>query len=141
MLKKTIKYTDYNGEERVEDFYFNLNKTELAELELSFPGGIANKINSIQQKKDVPEMARFFQLFIEKAYGEKSDDGKHFRKGSERFEEFKNTEAYNQLIIELMENPKSTLDFFVAIFPEDLRKDLNEKANDPEVQKLLKQNA
>ena len=29
MLKKTITYTDYDGVERKEDFYFNLNKAEL----------------------------------------------------------------------------------------------------------------
>ena len=34
MLKKTIKYTDYNGEEQTEDFYFNLSKAELTEMEL-----------------------------------------------------------------------------------------------------------
>jgi len=26
MLKKTIKYTDFDGNERTEDFYFNLTK-------------------------------------------------------------------------------------------------------------------
>ena len=35
MLKKTIKYTDYDGNEREEDFYFNLSKAEITEMELS----------------------------------------------------------------------------------------------------------
>ena len=35
MLKKTITYTDYNGSERTEDFYFNLSKAEIMEMELS----------------------------------------------------------------------------------------------------------
>ena len=35
MVKKTIKYSDYNGNEIEEDFYFNLSKVELLEMEMS----------------------------------------------------------------------------------------------------------
>ena len=40
MLKKTITYTDYNDNERTEDFYFNFSKAELTEMELSTVGGL-----------------------------------------------------------------------------------------------------
>lgn len=31
MLKKTITYNDYNGNERTEDLYFNLSQAEVME--------------------------------------------------------------------------------------------------------------
>ena len=128
MLKKTIKYTDYDGNVREEDFYFNLNKSEIAQLELSIPGGITNKITEIAKKQDIPQMLKFFKLFIEKSYGEKSDDGKYFRKSAERFADFESTEAFNQLMLELIESPDATVKFFMGIFPEDMQKQLIESA-------------
>ena len=46
MLKKTIKYNDYNGVERNEDFYFNLSQAELMEMEMSTTGGLTETIES-----------------------------------------------------------------------------------------------
>ena len=51
MLKKTITYTDYDGHERVEDFYFNLSKAEVAEMEMSEYGGLSNLLKKIVQEK------------------------------------------------------------------------------------------
>ena len=53
MLKRTIKYEDYNGVEREEDFYFNLTKAELTEMELSQKGGLAEMIQGIIKSKDI----------------------------------------------------------------------------------------
>ena len=33
MIKQTITYTDYNGNERTEEYWFNLSKAELLRLE------------------------------------------------------------------------------------------------------------
>ena len=44
MLKKTIKYTDYNGVERTEDFYFNITKAEAIEMEMTTTGGMSAMI-------------------------------------------------------------------------------------------------
>ena len=51
MLKKTVTYTDYNGVERTEDFYFNLTRSELMEMHLTTEGGMDEKINSIIKAK------------------------------------------------------------------------------------------
>lgn len=40
MLEKVITYTDYDGNERKEKFYFNLTKAELTEMELSMREGL-----------------------------------------------------------------------------------------------------
>lgn len=83
MLKKTISYTDYDGNKREEDFYFNLNKAELAEMELSTTGGIQNYINRIVAAQDTATLVKIFKELILKAYGQKSLDGKRFIKNDE----------------------------------------------------------
>lgn len=120
MLKKTIKYTDYNDVEREEIFYFNLTKAEIAELEMSTEGGLAEKINKIIISKDIPSIIRLFKDLILKAYGEKSDDGKRFIKSKELSEAFAQTEAYSNLFMELANDANAGADFVNAIIPKDL---------------------
>ena len=83
MLKKTIKYTDYNGVERTEDFWFNLSKAEIMEMELSTTGGLAELIQKIVKEQDAPAIIKIFKDLVLKAYGEKSPDGKRFIKSDE----------------------------------------------------------
>ena len=63
MVKKSITYTDYNGTERKEDFYFNLTKAEISEMELSEDGGMAEKIKSIVAAQKAPELIKIFKSF------------------------------------------------------------------------------
>ena len=80
MLKKTITYIDYNGTERKEDFYFNLSKAEIMEMEMGTTGGMVEMINKIVAAQDAPAIIDMFKKMILKAYGEKSADGKRFIK-------------------------------------------------------------
>ena len=81
MLKKEIKYTDFDGNERNEVFYFNMTETELGELDIDAGGALANRLTRIVQTQNGAEMAKFFKELIVRSYGEKSDDGKYFDKG------------------------------------------------------------
>ena len=40
MFKKPITWTDYDGKEITEDFYFNLTRAEVMEMELGTEGGL-----------------------------------------------------------------------------------------------------
>lgn len=117
MLKKTITYTDYNGVERTEDFYFNLSKAEIAEMELEIPGGMAALIERITKTKDTPSLVKMFKDLILRAYGEKSDDGKRFIKSKELRDGFEQTEAYSELFIELASNADAASSFINGITP------------------------
>jgi hypothetical protein len=101
MLKKTITYTDYNGNKRTEDFYFNLNKVEVSEMEASRPGGFSQAVKEIVDAKDDKQIIQIFKEVILKAYGEKSPDGKRFIKSEEISEAFSQTEAYCVLFTEI----------------------------------------
>lgn len=120
MLKKTITYTDYNDVERTEDFYFNLSKAEIAEMELSTEGGFAEMVQRIVNAKDAAAIVDTFKKMILKAYGIKSDDGKRFMKSKEISEAFSQTEAYSQLFIELSTNADAGAAFVKGIMPADL---------------------
>lgn len=118
MLKKTITYTDYDGNERTEDFYFNLSKAEIAEMELSAEGGLAKTIEKIVAAQDNKKIVEIFKDLILKAYGEKSVDGKRFIKNDELREGFSQTEAYSELFIELATNADASTAFVNGIIPQ-----------------------
>ena len=120
MLKKTIKYTDYDGNEREEDFYFNLNKAEVTEMELSKQGGLSEYIKRIVAAQDAPSLIELFKELICKSYGEKSLDGKRFVKSKELTEEFTQTEAYAELFIELASNAEEATKFVNGIMPKNM---------------------
>lgn len=117
MLKKTITYTDYNGVERKEDFYFNLTKAELMEMEMSTTGGLAEMIQKVVDSKDAPAIIRIFKDLVLKAYGEKSEDGKRFVKSKELSDAFSQTEAYSELFMELATNADAASNFINGIVP------------------------
>ena len=120
MLKKTITYKDYNDVERTEDFYFNLSKAEVVEMEMSTTGGLTEMIKNVIAAQDTPSIIRIFKDLILKAYGEKSPDGKRFVKSEEISNAFSQTEAYSKLFMELATNANAASDFVNGIIPETI---------------------
>lgn len=127
MLKKTITYEDYNGNKRTEDFYFNLTKAELMEMEMSTTGGLAEMIQNIVAAQDAPAIIKIFKDLVLKAYGEKSPDGKQMVKVNEHgiplSVAFSQTEAYSNLFMELATDADAAADFINGIVPKDARVD------------------
>ncbi len=100
MIKKTIKYEDYNGEKKENDYYFHMNEAELTELELSTPGGLEATIKRLMDEKDGKEIVAIFKKLIFDSYGEKTPDGR-FEKSPELSRKFASTAAYPILFMEL----------------------------------------
>ena len=120
MLKKTIKYVDFNGIEREEDFWFNLMESEITEMELSKQGGLTESIKRIVQTQDGPKIIESFKEIILKAYGEKSEDGRRFIKSKELSEAFSQTNAYSNLFMELSMDDKAAAEFINGIVPPEM---------------------
>lgn len=129
MLKKKITYTDYNGEERTEEFYFNLSKAELTEMELSADGGLETKINRIINSRDTKELISIFKDIILSSYGEKSDDGRRFIKSEEKKKAFAETEAYSNLFMELAFDADKASEFINGIIPTDMNDKIESLTN------------
>lgn len=120
MVKKTVTYTDYNGVERTEDFYFNFNKAELLEMEVSAVGGMSERIQRIIDSKDNHILIKEFKEIVLKAYGVKSEDGRRLIKNPELTEAFTQTEAYSQIFMELATDSDAAVAFMKGIIPQDM---------------------
>ena len=118
MLKKTMTYIDYNGTERTEDFYFNLSKAELAEMELSIEGGLSERLQKIIDTHDMPSIIQEFKTILLKTYGVKTSDGR-FEKSEELSRKFSQTAAYSDLFMLLATNAEEAAKFINGIVPSD----------------------
>lgn len=117
MFKKTVTYTDYDGVERTESFYFNLSEAEIVEMELGTEGGWRERMQRIIDSKDAPTIMREFKKLIMNSYGIKSDDGRRFIKSDDISRDFIQTEAYNQIFMELVTDAKAAAEFANGIAP------------------------
>lgn len=120
MYKKTITYKDYDGVERTEDFFFNLSKAELLEMEMETPGGMKRKLEKIVSEQDLGRLIEAFKDFILRSYGEKSPDGRRFIKSKELTEAFTQTEAYSDLFMLFATDADASSEFLNGIVPADL---------------------
>lgn len=127
MIKKTITYVDFNGNERTEDFYFNLSKAELMRMELGVKGGMTEMMNRMIAAQDAPAMMEVFENLVRQSYGVKTPDGRGFVKRPEDYEAFKSTEAYSELFVELITNPDACAEFFNGVIPANLAKQVEEE--------------
>lgn len=125
MLKVTRTYEDWDGVERTEDFYFNLSKAELAEMELSNDGGFENYLTKIINSKDNKKIIEVFKDLLLKSYGIKSDDGKRFMKSEEISKAFSETPVYSDLFMELATDDGKAAEFVNGVIPKDLKKQLD----------------
>lgn len=121
MLKKYITYTDYNGKQRKEAFYFNLSKAELIKMELTSDGGMEAFLQRIIDTRDNRKLFELFEQMIKMSYGIKSEDGKRFIKNKDATEAFVQSEAYTELLMELMgeDSTNAVLAFVRGIMPLD----------------------
>lgn len=125
MLKKTMTYSDVDGNPVTEDFYFNLNRAELVELQASMPGdeGMMGYLTQVVQSKNNAEIFRLFKMIIGKCYGRRSEDGKSFVKKQEYLDEFFGTEAFSDLVMGFFQDTNSASDFINSVMPAGLAKE------------------
>lgn len=124
MLTMTRTYVDYKGNERTEDFHFNLKKSEIMEMEMGTTGGMAEMIQRIVAAQDAPAIIKIFKDLILKAYGEPSADGKRFMKSEEMSKAFSETEAFSDLYMELATDADKAAAFINGIVPPEARTDV-----------------
>lgn len=123
MIKKNIKYVDFNGNERNEDFYFNLSEAEVMELELSTTGGYGEMIQTVVNAQDMPTIVKVFKNLVLDSYGKKSADGKSFIKSDANKIEFSQTNAYSKLFMELATDAEKATAFINGILPNGVSKE------------------
>lgn len=121
MLKKTITFDDLDGNPVTEDFYFNLSKAEIAEMELSHEGGLSGYLQEIIKSRDGKAIIEKFKEIILLAVGRRSEDGKRFIKNDEIANEFMQTNAYSELFMEIVTDHDAAASFVRGIIPSEIR--------------------
>jgi hypothetical protein len=121
MLKQNITYTDFNGTKRTEDLYFNLSEFELVELQAGSEKGIQADLQEAINNKDIRALLAFIKMLVNKAYGIKSEDGRHFDKSEEITRRFENSALYSDLLLHLFEDEGARAEKFITgLMPKDL---------------------
>jgi hypothetical protein len=132
MIKKTVTYTDFNGNERTEDFYFNLTQFELAELDLGVSGvsgGLLGLLKQIVREKDQRQIVEYFKKIVLMSYGEKSVDGRRFIKSEEIRNGFAPTEAFSKIYMELAQDADAAAAFVNGIMPKEVVEEAKKMSN------------
>lgn len=132
MIKKTVTYTDFDGNERTEDLYFNLTKNEMLEMAFEMPE-VTDTVGTDPDNVDVDAASRmlveklgnagivkFIKDLVFKAYGVKSEDGRRFIKSPELSTEFTQTMAYDEFIMSLLSNDEDASEFVKGVIPANM---------------------
>nr|DAH12828.1 MAG TPA: hypothetical protein [Caudoviricetes sp.] len=118
MYKKTITYTDFDGVERTETFLFNFTKEQTMKLQNSVAGGLDERIKKLNVATDNVEIYNLFRSIVLDAYGEKSEDGRHFYKSDEIRSEFESTKAFSEIVWSLIDGgEKAMAEFIEQVVP------------------------
>jgi hypothetical protein len=115
MLKKNVKYVDFDGEEQEETLYFNLTEPEVVRLDVQFEGGLEEYVSNLDEKVNPQDILTLFEKVLRASYGEKSADGRHFVKDSEATDLFSYSAAYGALFVELVQDADIAASFFNAL--------------------------
>jgi hypothetical protein len=121
MIKKVIKYTDFNGNEQADTYRFNLTEAELLDKQLTTAGGYAETIKAVVDAKDTATIMSLFKELIMMSLGELSPDGKKFIKNDQIREDFRNSAAYSALYMELLTDENAASEFVSGILPKKYR--------------------
>jgi hypothetical protein len=127
MYIKKIKFKDFNDNEREQDFYFNLRKDELAKLSAKYGQNFENNVRTMAMNDDKAGLYKLFEDLIKSSYGQKSEDGLHFRKSDQIWDDFYDSPAYEALFMEIMSDTDAAISFFKGIMPKDIAEKVEEE--------------
>lgn len=125
MYCKKITYTDYNDIPHTEEFYFNLNRAEILNMLMTDSDATLDQVfEYFRQTRNGKALLKMVEDLVKSSYGVKSPDGKRFIKTPEITEAFVQSEAYSELLFELLNDANATAEFFVGIVPKNLQDDI-----------------
>ena len=122
MYCKKITYVDYNDIPHTEEFYFNLNRAEILNMLMTDSDATMDQVfEYFRQTRNGKALLKMVEDLIKSSYGVKSPDGKRFVKSPEITEAFVQSEAYSELLFELLNDSDATAKFFIGIVPRNLQ--------------------
>ena len=127
MLKKTITYTDYDGNERTETHYFNLTQAELTKMFASVDGGLYRYMTQALSAQSGKRIMEMLDMIIKASYGQKSLDGRKLMKSDEIYRDFEESLAYDKFFTDLLSNDAAAAEFIRGVIPKRLADEVREK--------------
>lgn len=127
MVKKSITYTNNDGNKETKVFYFNLTKFEWLELEAYTKGGLIENLKHALETNNLKKTIDILKKILLRAYGERDPETGEFIKSDELAVKFSKTEAFSELFYELAYDEKKANDFFMALIPAEMREAVAEK--------------
>lgn len=129
MIKQTIKFENFDGEEVFEDHYFNISKKKFLELEATYQsdGGFAKYLMKVADTANALEAMKAFELLVDASYGVRSPDGRRFHQSEAALQDFKASPAYDEFIVQLMMDPNKAVDFFSGTLPNNFKASLGDR--------------
>lgn len=120
MLKKTITYTNFLDEEVTSDFYFNVSKAELVDIQIGTAGTYSERLKLLINEKDMRKLLDVLKTFVKDSYGVRTPDGRGFIKSEEAWNNFQGSGAYDVLFLEFFSDTQNATDFVNGIMPQAL---------------------
>ena len=127
MIKMNVSAETFDGDMVTETLWFHMNKVDLIEPQQSEPGGFTDTLQAFMSRKpedwtmkDKFKLFDFFRTMVDKAYGERSSDGKRFRKSPEILANFKDSIFYDEFVLSLLEDEEKSIKFFNGVMPKSL---------------------
>lgn len=120
MLKKTITFKDLDNNDVTQDFYFNLSKVELTEMEHSMIGGISEHWTRLIEDRNTGGIIAAYKQIIGTAVGRRSDDGISFLKSDDITQRFLHSNAYEVLFLDHFgehADDEAFFEFLKAVMP------------------------
>ena len=119
MFKITQTYKNYNGQEKTETLYFNLNKVEVLEMEGAAEGSYAEMLKNVVASRNSKDIMDLFRTLLLKSYGVKTEDGEGFIKSEELTKKFEQSAVYPEVFMTLCTDAKKASDFIAYVMPLD----------------------
>ena len=127
MIKMNVSAKTFDGDMVTETLWFHMNKVDLIELQQSEPGGFTDTLQAFMSrkpedwtKKDKFKLFDYFRTIVDRAYGERSSDGKRFQKSPEILANFKDSIFYDEFVLSLLEDEEKSIKFFNGVMPKSL---------------------
>lgn len=130
MLRREVKFVDFDGEEKTNVYYFHMTKAEILEFNLSYNGGLAGLLEDISKERDLSKLVEYFKKIILASYGERDASGRFYKNAQIR-DAFQCTEAYSALFMELATDDKAAVEFINGIVPKDIQNALAKSGDNP----------
>lgn len=121
MIKQTVTFEDFDGKEKTKDLYFHLTEAELTMLNLA-ENDIFNKYSDANDYSNELNI-HLFEAIIEKAYGQKLEDGT-FVKNKDKKEAFLCSPEYSALLMDMIQGKIDINAFILGCLPNKLSKQI-----------------